>query len=304
MDFRVRCNDDSFRGACAWADNLHFSRFQVSIRFPIPPPMCLLLIAVDAIAGYPLLLLGNRDEFHARASSAASVWREDAHVAGGRDLVAGGSWLAARDDGRFAAVTNLRSGVPATAPRSRGWLVRDFVLGAAAPGVFLDVLRADAGDYGPFNLVVGDRGGICALGSGDGQVRQLRRGVHVISNGAIGVHWPKTACLQRSFEDRLRAARGRLDEARLLDLLGDETQPPDDALPDTGIGRALERRLAPIFIRGNNYGTRAGSLLAYAADGTSILRERRFGPNAVAEGETRWRGRAGAGFERAEAGTA
>ncbi|MFI4969759.1 MAG: NRDE family protein, partial [Lysobacterales bacterium] len=29
--------------------------------------MCLLLIAIDATPRYPLLLLGNRDEFHARA---------------------------------------------------------------------------------------------------------------------------------------------------------------------------------------------------------------------------------------------
>lgn len=264
--------------------------------------MCLLLIAVDAIAGYPLLLLGNRDEFHARASSAASVWREDARVVGGRDLVAGGSWLAVREDGRFAAVTNLRSGVPATAPRSRGRLVRDFVLGASAPGEFLDALRAQAGDYGPFNLVVGDRDGVFALGSGDGQVRQLGSGVHLISNGAIGVHWPKTERLQRRFEDQLRAARGRLDEARLLDLLEDETRPADAALPDTGIGRELERRLAPIFIRGEKYGTRAGSLVMRAADGTLLLRERRFGPDAIAEGETRWQGSAGDGFTKTATG--
>ena len=81
--------------------------------------MCLILVAIHALPGTPLLLLGNRDEFHGRASAPAQPWREDARVAGGRDLVAGGSWLAARSDGRFSAVTNVRSGLPATAPRSR-----------------------------------------------------------------------------------------------------------------------------------------------------------------------------------------
>lgn len=258
--------------------------------------MCLLLIAVDASPEYPLLLLGNRDEFHGRASATAGIWAADARVVGGRDLVAGGSWLALRDDGRFAAVTNLRTGVPATAPRSRGWLVRDFVLGAAAPIAFLTALRASTGDYGPFNLVVGDRSGVFALGSGDGRVHALEQGVHVISNGAIGVHWPKTERLQRRFGDCVGATAKGIDDARLLDLLTDETQPPDDALPDTGIGLQLERRLAPIFIRGETYGTRAGTLVACAADGTLVLRERRFGPNADALGETRWQAELGCGF--------
>ena len=65
----------------------------------------------------PLLLLGNRDEFRARASAAAAPWSEDARIVGGRDLVAGGSWLALRADGRHAAVTNVRTGLPATAPQ-------------------------------------------------------------------------------------------------------------------------------------------------------------------------------------------
>ena len=259
--------------------------------------MCLLLIAIDATPEFPLLLLGNRDEFHARASAGAQPWVENSRVVGGRDLVAGGSWLALRDDGRFAAVTNLRTGVPATAPRSRGALVRDFVLGDEAASVFLEALRASSGEYGPFNLVVGDRDGAYALGSGERVVRPLAAGVHVISNGPIGVHWPKTERLQRHFSELVAAGLHDDDEEKLLDLLVDETQPSDAALPDTGIGRMLERTLAPIFIRGENYGTRAGTLVARRAGGRLILRERRFGPQAVLEGETRWVA-TGAGFQR------
>lgn len=258
--------------------------------------MCLLLIAVDAVPHKPLLLLGNRDEFHARPSAAAQPWQENPHVVGGRDLVAGGSWLALRDDGRCAAVTNLRTGVPATAPRSRGDLVRDFVLGGQAPADYLDALRAKVGDYGPFNLVVGDADGVFALGSSDRRVRALGAGVHVISNGPIGVHWPKTERLQRRFGRLLAERSGIVDEELLLDLLRDETQPPDAALPDTGVGTALERVLAPIFIRGERYGTRAGTLAARSAGGACLLQERRFGPSGVEAGEVRWHGDARSGF--------
>lgn len=257
--------------------------------------MCLLLIAVDVVPGTSLLLLGNRDEFHARASAAAAPWSEDTRIVGGRDLVAGGSWLALRDDGRFAAVTNLRTGLPSTAPRSRGSLVRGFVLGDDAPVRHLESLRNGIGEYGPFNLVVGGRGGVFALGSGDRRVRELGRGVHVVSNGPIGVHWPKTERLQRRFE-RLVAEGGTGDEARLLDLLHDEAQPVDAALPDTGVGLALERVLAPVFIRGESYGTRASTLAMCAADGACVLRERRHGPGGRSDGEDRWLGRPGHGF--------
>ena len=258
--------------------------------------MCLLLVAIDAVPQTPLLLLGNRDEFHARASAAATIWREDCHVVGGRDLVAGGSWLALRDDGRFAAVTNLRTGVPATAPRSRGWLVRDFVLGDAPPAVFIDALREEAGDYGPFNLVVGDGSDVCAFGSAADEMVRLRAGVHVLSNGALGVHWPKTGRLQQHFIEAVDNGFAVTAEDRLLDLLLDEAQPPDAALPDTGVGLELERRLAPIFIRGEKYGTRAATLVVRRADGTAILRERRFGPRASALGEIRWQAQPECGF--------
>jgi uncharacterized protein with NRDE domain len=262
--------------------------------------MCLLLIAIDATPELPLLLLGNRDEFHGRASASARPWDEDARVVGGRDLVAGGAWLALRNDGRFAAVTNLRMGVPATAPQSRGALVSEFVLGTATPIVYLDLLRARIGDYGPFNLVVGDADGVYALGSAEGLMRRLRPGVHVISNGAIGVHWPKTERLQRRFADAMRSGAVN-DEASLMELLRDETPPRDEDLPDTGVGLELERRLAPVFIRGEKYGTRAGSLVVRHADGSVALRERRFGPDAHDDGEDRWAALPGSAFEQTAA---
>ena len=258
--------------------------------------MCLLLIAIDSTPDLPLLLLGNRDEYHGRPSAPAAPWREDARVVGGRDLTAGGTWLGLRQDGRFAAVTNLRTGVPATAPKSRGWLVRDFLLGDSTPIAWLDLVRSQAADYGPFNLVVGDRHGVFALGSSEGMVRALAAGVHVVSNGALGVAWPKTARLQRAFRDALRSGAER-DEASLLDLLRDEASPRDEELPDTGIGLELERRLAPVFIRGDKYGTRAGSLVLRHSDGSLVLRERRFGPAASFDGEDRWQALPGGAFE-------
>lgn len=248
--------------------------------------MCLLLIAIRAVPGKPLLLLGNRDEFRARASAAASPWSEDARIVGGRDLVAGGSWLALRSDGRHAAVTNVRTGLPATAPKSRGGLVRDFMLGDAEPRRFLDALHADVESYGAFNLVVGNRDGTWAYGTADTAPRSLEHGVHVISNGRIGVHWPKTERLQQRFTEAVASSS---DDSQLLDLLTDQRQPADAALPDTGVGIELERLLAPVFVRGSaHYGTRASTLACVRDDGAAFVRERAFGAQAHVEGESAW----------------
>ncbi|MDW8478638.1 MAG: NRDE family protein [Xanthomonadales bacterium] len=57
-----------------------------------------------AIAAHPRLpLLADRDEFRVRPSAPAAPWAEDPRILGGRDLLAGGSSLAVRADGRCAA---------------------------------------------------------------------------------------------------------------------------------------------------------------------------------------------------------
>lgn len=253
--------------------------------------MCLLLIAVRTVPGRSLLLLGNRDEFRARASTAAAPWSEDARIVGGRDLVAGGAWLALRTDGRHAAVTNVRTGLPATAPKSRGWLVRDFMLGDAEPHEFLDAVHADVESYGAFNLVVGDRAETWAYGSADSAPQRFAAGVHVISNGRIGMHWPKTERLQHRFVEAIASSAD--DDARLLDLLFDQQQPVDAALPDTGVGLELERLLAPVFVRGSaHYGTRASTLAYMRDDGAARLSERVFGPDVRLDGESGWASKA------------
>jgi uncharacterized protein with NRDE domain len=248
--------------------------------------MCILLIAVDRLPDWPLLLLGNRDEFHERASEQAQPWRSAPDCVGGRDLVAGGGWLIQRNDGRVAAVTNLRSGLPAHSPRSRGSLVHDFVVGSESIADYAARVLADIDEYGPFNLLLADQRGCWLIDGTTATLRRLTRGVHVISNGPTDVHWPKAERLKARFENAI--ARGMQDDAALLALLADTSQPPDEDLPDTGVGIERERMLAPIFIRGEHYGTRASSLVMRHTDGSVFFRERSFRPNGVFDDEVYW----------------
>jgi len=263
--------------------------------------MCLILLALNVVPRRPWLLLGNRDEFHGRPSAAAQAWDDAPDVIGGRDLEAGGSWLALNRSGRFAAITNVRSGAPRRGTRSRGDLVATFARGGATPVSYAREAAAHRAEFGPFNFVVGDRETVACASSLRDQAWPLAPGVHVLSNGPPDVSWPKAARLRERFLALCRANEAQHPhshdaafcetaepaDAALLDLLADVSQPPDDELPETGVPFELERILAPIFIRGEQYGTRASTLAYARSDGGLVLHERRFGPGGVPAGETR-----------------
>ena len=92
--------------------------------------MCLVLLALNSHSEYSLVLAANRDEFYDRPTAPAGFWTDDPRILGGRDLKAGGTWLGIDRQGRIAAVTNYRQGQrEAAAPRSRGHLVSEFLMG-------------------------------------------------------------------------------------------------------------------------------------------------------------------------------
>lgn len=248
--------------------------------------MCLILVAIHARPGSCVMLLANRDEFHARASTTAAPWNEDPRILGGRDLVAGGSWLAARSDGRFAAVTNLRTGTPASAPRSRGDLIRQYVTGDTPAQAYLENLLPQLAQFGPFNLIAGDADAVFALDGSTRSVRRLDAGLHLIGNGPLDDPWPKARRLRLCAEAALRS---NASDADFLALLRDTVQAADHQLPDTGVGIERERLLSSIFISGENYGTRASTLLDIRDGGRIGLTELSFAANGVPAGHSRWR---------------
>lgn len=87
----------------------------------------------------PLLLLFNRDEVLGRPTRPSHFWEDLPHILGGRDLQAGGTWMALSTNGRAAFLTNfrqLRDAGRQGAP-SRGALPVNFVNGQAGPEEYL-----------------------------------------------------------------------------------------------------------------------------------------------------------------------
>src|SRR5688572_7017762 len=118
--------------------------------------MCLVVVSLEASERYSLIFCANRDERHARPSAAAGWWQDHPRVLGGRDLVAGGSWLALDRAGRLAAVTNFRTVDATVAPRSRGELVAAYVTGELSLDAYSAALRGRSAEYGAFSLLLLD----------------------------------------------------------------------------------------------------------------------------------------------------
>ncbi len=240
--------------------------------------MCLLALAIGQHPLYPLVIAANRDEYHARPSAAAAPWPEHPQIVGGRDLTAGGSWMAASLSGRVAMVTNIRR-PGASKGRSRGHLVREALLDDRDPQHLLAQLRASAAEYSPYNLIFG-RGQQLAFVNSDGDsIACLPAGTYALSNATLDTPWPKAG--------KLREALARWciedgdDESALFQALADTETAADADLPDTGVGLTLERMLSAPFITGSSYGTRSSTLYTLDQRGRARLHERRFGPDGV-----------------------
>jgi uncharacterized protein with NRDE domain len=253
--------------------------------------MCLIAIAWRAHRRYPLALIANRDEFHARPASAAGYDPEAADVYGGRDLVQGGSWLQVSTRGRLAAVTNVRAGpAPRPAPRSRGWLVRDFVRGDGSAADFAAALAPTATEHGRFNLLLWDGTAmVFATNHPQSMHEAVSPGLHAMSNGAFDAPWPKSGRATRALAAWLSSAESSAETmdrsamAPLFEALGDSAPAPDDLLPDTAVGLELERALSPPFVSDERYGTRSSTVVLIGPE-QIVFAEKRFGPSAQPAG--------------------
>jgi uncharacterized protein with NRDE domain len=215
--------------------------------------MCVVALGWQVHADWPLILIGNRDELHARPAAPPEEWDDGSGIVAGRDLQAGGTWLGAhRPSGRIVVVTNVRGALPDPAKESRGALVVDMLRG---DGRFADPAAADLDRFNAFNLfAVGDGGARLLTNRPQSQILALGAGVHALANEPIDQPCPRA--------ERLRAAL-----AAVVDTHAD---------PDGLLDTLMAEDGPALFLRGDIYGTRASTLVAVAADGAVRMTERRY----------------------------
>lgn len=244
--------------------------------------MCTLIIAHEPEAEWPVLLASTRDEFRARRWEPPAEWWPDEFpgVIGGRDLEAGGTWLAVNPAERRVAVVLNRiepTDVPDDEAQSRGELP---LLAAARGGGAID--GRDMRLLRPFNLALAEPGGV-TWWRYDGTSlsrRDVPAGLHILTAADLDdMSNPRQRYWLPHFEAAAGPDLGSDGPAAAgwgdwPELLADVDRPYDDP-------RALNVRHGGAE---GNFGTVSASLIALAQD--EVWFEFCPGPPDRAEWET------------------
>lgn len=217
--------------------------------------MCLIVVSLNNHPDYQLIVAANRDEFYNRATASANYWDEHPDVLGGRDLQAGGTWLAMNLNGRIGMVTNYRdlTRINPVAP-SRGALVADYVSSDVRPLRYMEQVASEGDRYNGFNLLVGSPRELYYYSNYGQGITAVPPGLHGLSNHLLNTPWPKVKKALQMVRPVLDA--NTIDIDRLMDVMYDDAVAPDAELPDTGLGPARERALSSMFIKSPGYGSR------------------------------------------------
>lgn len=252
--------------------------------------MCIVAIAWQLFDELPLVLLSNRDEFLERPTEQLHQW-PDQPIYAGRDSQSGGTWLGIyqqhhQQNGRWAAVLNFRDGVQARADeRSRGELVTSFLTSTLSPMAFARQIKLR--DYAGFNLIIGDSQQAVIVNNRGHAPTALHAGLHVFSNGQPDEGWFKTEKLRGRLRQEvlpLIAEDSSLAywQAAALNVMSDSTSAPEEALPKTGVPKAIEQALSSVYIDAialsnadtpmPSYGTRTQSILTLRGEDKSEVK--------------------------------
>ncbi|KAF8377448.1 hypothetical protein HHK36_030825 [Tetracentron sinense] len=239
--------------------------------------MCIAVFMWQAHPVYPFLLLLNRDEYHDRPTKPVSWW-EGCEILGGRDGVAGGTWLACTREGRLAFLTNVLELHPFLEAKSRGDLPVRFLESRKSPMEFADELMKEAHQYNGFNLILTD---ICSKtmvyvsNRPKGRpisIQEVSPGIHVLSNARLDSPWHKAERLVQSFKELLgKHGKGEVPIKEMVEkLMRDTVKADKNRLPHI-CSPEWEFELSSIFVEADtplgSYGTRSTAALSVRASG-------------------------------------
>jgi uncharacterized protein with NRDE domain len=230
--------------------------------------VCTIAILIDVVDGAPLVVAANRDELYARPTRPPEVLLSEPRIVGGVDALSGGTWLALRSAGSFAAVTNQRAlATPPPGLRSRGLAVLELAA-SADPDAY--VAAIDPAGYASMNLIWGDARGVKIAYTRREErtleIERLGRGVHVLCNDRLGTPgFPRGERLHAAIEDALdQGVAWPALAARLAIALGDHTRVALAETPPSHVPAELARQLTATCIHSELYGTRSSTMIAAA----------------------------------------
>ena len=241
--------------------------------------MCLILFSYKNTPQYKLILISNRDEFHNRLTKPLNFWENNPDIISGIDMVGSGTWLGLNKNGRFAALTNYRDplSIKANAP-TRGDIVRNFLESNIDPKTYLiEIQKNNPKKYNGFNLLAGDLNSMYYTSNRINNVLNIEPGLYGLSNSLLNVSWPKLEKGKKEL-NRVISKNSKFSNEELFNILTDKTRPPENELPDTGIGLEWEKMLSSIFIQNPIYGTRSSSIILIDYENKARFIERTYDP--------------------------
>jgi uncharacterized protein with NRDE domain len=213
--------------------------------------VCTLVLYFKVFKHYPVVIGANRDEFFSRPSFPPCVLGQDPEIVGGKDGVAGGTWLGLNAHGLVCGLLNRRSESPLNPrARSRGLLCLDALHYRTPAQAARYVSSEPASAYNPFNLLLVSRDAamVCSLRGGQIEVTKLAPGLHMLTNLDINdFECPKISRVYKRFA-ALRHFTG--DPSELTHLLADHDA-FDPILPRSGA----------LCVHLEDYGTRSASVI-------------------------------------------
>lgn len=233
--------------------------------------MCLIGTAMKVHPDFPFIIAANRDEFIHRPALEADFWEEN--FIAGKDISQGGTWIGISADGRIAAVTNVRDpDEGSNFPYSRGMLVPAWLKQKN-----MDEYFSKKHLYGGFNFLYGTKDQLQYVTNKKSYSQTLKKGIYTLSNADLYTSWPKTACLSKDMKKLMNQNKKELIEG-LFHSLSRASYWPEGTLPDTGIGKELEKKLSPAFVSMEEYGTRCSTVILIDNHNVATFIERSFRP--------------------------
>lgn len=155
--------------------------------------MCTLIALLDVVAGYPIVVAMNRDEFYDRPAVPPELRTGSPNVVAPRDARAQGTWIGVNEHGLLAAVSNRFVGPPNPRARSRGLLcLESLVHRTAADAMVFAASATEVHTYNPFNLLHGDLGRlVCTSREETTWARHGEPGLNVLTNAGLNPDEPR-----------------------------------------------------------------------------------------------------------------
>ena len=239
--------------------------------------MCLIVFSYQENKGsskaFPgsLILAANRDEYYERPTKSMHWW-EPEKILAGKDLQAGGTWLAVSDDGRFAAITNYKELINGKADlKTRGELVSNYITSKGLSSI--DYLENIKGiNYAGFNLLLGDKKGIYYFSNRTEEIDKLEPGIHAVGNLLLNSQTKKSIKVKKQFKELLQT---NPDEVALLEFMKQDSGDLSD-LDMVGFKETEHEEIPYRFIKSDFYGTRCTTLLTINPSGKYRITEQNY----------------------------